>query len=221
MASLNNSGTKIPLYNVIKHDNLKIGFTNGYQVIPKNDPLSLLTLARELDVDILIWGGTHKVEAYTLEGKFFINPGSATGAFNFDWPEQEEDSEDECEDKELKGQELENELSDKKSDITTESQSAETADKTENELAKASDKNDAPDKKDEESKDQADTKTAEELKDADNEEQDQRILDEVKELTTCIPSFCLLDTHDSTCTLYIYTYFNGEVKVDKVTYQKE
>lgn len=32
-----------------------------------------------MDVDVLLWGGTHKFEAYELEGKFFINPGSATG----------------------------------------------------------------------------------------------------------------------------------------------
>lgn len=30
---------------------------------------------------MLLWGGTHKFEAYELEGRFFINPGSATGAF--------------------------------------------------------------------------------------------------------------------------------------------
>ena len=35
------------------------------------------------------------------------------------------------------------------------------------------------------------------------------------------PSFCLLDIQGSTCTLYIYIYIDGEVKVDKVVYQKE
>jgi putative phosphoesterase len=35
-----------------------------------------------LDVDILITGHTHKFEAFEFEGKFFINPGSATGAFS-------------------------------------------------------------------------------------------------------------------------------------------
>ena len=39
-------------------------------------------LQRQLDVDILIFGHTHKFEAYEHEGKFYINPGSATGAYN-------------------------------------------------------------------------------------------------------------------------------------------
>jgi len=38
-----------------------------------------------MDVDVLLWGGTHKFEAYELEGKFFVNPGSATGAFTSNW----------------------------------------------------------------------------------------------------------------------------------------
>ncbi len=35
-----------------------------------------------MDVDVLLWGGTHKFDAYELEGKFFVNPGSATGAMS-------------------------------------------------------------------------------------------------------------------------------------------
>jgi vacuolar protein sorting-associated protein 29 len=38
-----------------------------------------------MDVDILLWGGTHKFEAYEMEGKFFVNPGSATGAMTTGW----------------------------------------------------------------------------------------------------------------------------------------
>jgi vacuolar protein sorting-associated protein 29 len=34
---------------------------------------------------VLLWGGTHKFEAYELEGKFFVNPGSATGAISSGW----------------------------------------------------------------------------------------------------------------------------------------
>jgi len=39
-------------------------------------------LQRQLDVDILITGHTHKFEAFEYENKFFINPGSATGAYS-------------------------------------------------------------------------------------------------------------------------------------------
>lgn len=38
-----------------------------------------------MDVDVLLWGGTHRFEAYELEGKFFVNPGSATGAVGMGW----------------------------------------------------------------------------------------------------------------------------------------
>ena len=44
-----------------------------------------------MDVDVFLWGGTHKFEAYELEGKFFVNPGSATGAMNTGWGFEKED----------------------------------------------------------------------------------------------------------------------------------
>ena len=34
---------------------------------------------------MLLWGGSHRFEAYELEGKFFVNPGSATGATGMGW----------------------------------------------------------------------------------------------------------------------------------------
>lgn len=44
-----------------------------------------------MDVDILLWGGTHKFEAYEMEGKFFVNPGSATGAMTTGWWSEDEE----------------------------------------------------------------------------------------------------------------------------------
>ena len=44
-----------------------------------------------MDVDVLLWGGTHRFEAYELEGKFFVNPGSATGAMSVGWTSEGED----------------------------------------------------------------------------------------------------------------------------------
>ena len=60
----------------------KIGLAHGHQIAPWGDPESLASLQRQLGVDILITGHTHKFEAYEHDGKFFINPGSATGAYN-------------------------------------------------------------------------------------------------------------------------------------------
>ena len=55
---------------------------NCVQIVPWGDLESLALVCRQLDVDILISGHTHKFEAYEHEGRFFINPGSVTGAWN-------------------------------------------------------------------------------------------------------------------------------------------
>jgi vacuolar protein sorting-associated protein 29 len=34
---------------------------------------------------VLCWGGTHRFDAYEFGDKFFVNPGSATGAFQTGW----------------------------------------------------------------------------------------------------------------------------------------
>jgi vacuolar protein sorting-associated protein 29 len=33
---------------------------------------ALLIAARQMDVDVLLWGGTHRFEAFEMEGRFFI-----------------------------------------------------------------------------------------------------------------------------------------------------
>ena len=79
------AGFPIPsaLSKVVTHGTLRIGFTHGDSIIPPGDPDALLIAARQMDVDVLCWGGTCKFEAYEMEGKFFINPGSATGAVSW------------------------------------------------------------------------------------------------------------------------------------------
>lgn len=39
-----------------------------------------------MDVDILLSGHTHRFEAWEEDGRFFVNPGSATGAWRSGWP---------------------------------------------------------------------------------------------------------------------------------------
>lgn len=82
--------SNLPLSKVVTHGNLRIGFTHGHTIIPQGDSDSLLIEARRLDCDVLVWGGTHRFEAYELEGRFFINPGSATGAISGGWMSLEE-----------------------------------------------------------------------------------------------------------------------------------
>ncbi|KIV88912.1 hypothetical protein B0A52_03927 [Exophiala mesophila] len=77
--------SNLALSKVVQHGGLRFGFTHGHTIIPQGDADALLIAARQMDVDVLLWGGTHKFEAYELEGKFFVNPGSATGAFSTSW----------------------------------------------------------------------------------------------------------------------------------------
>jgi len=51
----------------------------------------LLAEANKLDVDVLCWGGTHRFDAYEYGDKFFVNPGSATGAMTTGWVADGED----------------------------------------------------------------------------------------------------------------------------------
>ncbi|KAK4610053.1 Vacuolar protein sorting-associated protein 29 [Fulvia fulva] len=71
------------LSKIVTHGSLRIGFTHADNIIPPGDPDALLIAARQMDVDVLCWGGTCKFEAYEMEGKFFVNPGSATGAVSW------------------------------------------------------------------------------------------------------------------------------------------
>lgn len=184
----NSSCSTIPLYSTISVEGLRIGFTNGYQVLPRNDPLSLSAFAREADVDIVIWGGTHKVEAYTLDGRFFVNPGSATGAYGFDWPDEEEEEEE-----------------------TEETEQTEQTEQTgPKEVEQAEQTEEEPE----------DDETSSDLNE-EGVELTESDMNKLIEMKSSIPSFCLLDIQGITCTLYIYTYLNEGIKVDKVTFEKE
>lgn len=70
------------LYKVLQLGRLRIGVVSGFCIVPNDDPDALLIEARKIDVDVLIWGGSHHLETFELGGKFFINPGSITGTFS-------------------------------------------------------------------------------------------------------------------------------------------
>ncbi|KAI9345141.1 Metallo-dependent phosphatase-like protein [Zopfochytrium polystomum] len=71
-----------PISRVVTVGAIRIGAIHGHTVIPWGDPKALAAVARQLDVDVLVHGHTHCFEAFESEGRFFINPGSATGAFS-------------------------------------------------------------------------------------------------------------------------------------------
>ena len=74
--------TSYPDQKVVTVGQFRIGLCHGHQVIPSCDVVGLALVQRQLDVDILVTGHSHKLEAFEHEGNFYVNPGSATGAFN-------------------------------------------------------------------------------------------------------------------------------------------
>ncbi|TLD25121.1 hypothetical protein PspLS_06084 [Pyricularia sp. CBS 133598] len=81
--------TSLPLSQVVTHGSIRIGFLEGFTLV-SNEPDLLLAEANKLDVDVLCWGGTHRFECFEYMDKFFINPGSATGAFTTGWGTDED-----------------------------------------------------------------------------------------------------------------------------------
>lgn len=72
--------TSLPLTQVVTHGSIRIGFLEGFTLV-SSEPDLLLAEANRLDVDVLCSGGTHKFDAFEYMDKFFVNPGSATGAY--------------------------------------------------------------------------------------------------------------------------------------------
>ena len=71
-----------PETKVVTIGNVKIGLIHGHQVTPWGDLEALSAVQRKLDCDILIHGHTHEFGVQQYDGKYFINPGSATGAYS-------------------------------------------------------------------------------------------------------------------------------------------
>lgn len=75
----------LPLTQVVTHGSVRVGFLEGFTLV-SDEPDVLLAEAHRLDVDVLCWsGGTHRFECFEYMDKFFVNPGSATGAMTTDW----------------------------------------------------------------------------------------------------------------------------------------
>ena len=61
---------------------IQLGNAGIDQSYYKPELLNTFCCYRQLDCDILISGHTNKFEAYEHENKFYVNPGSATGAYS-------------------------------------------------------------------------------------------------------------------------------------------
>lgn len=79
---LPNVANSLPENKVVKIGHFSLGLCHGHQIVPWGDSEALGALQRQLDCDILVSGHTHAFSAYEKDGKLYINPGSATGAFS-------------------------------------------------------------------------------------------------------------------------------------------
>ncbi|KAJ2779648.1 Vacuolar protein sorting-associated protein 29 [Coemansia interrupta] len=74
------SSSGYPTSRRITEGTLSFGLLNGHMLTANGDVDALAATARQMDVDVLVTGNTHRFEAYEEQGRFFINPGSVTGA---------------------------------------------------------------------------------------------------------------------------------------------
>jgi vacuolar protein sorting-associated protein 29 len=75
-------GVSFPDAKVISVGRFRIGLIHGHQFIPWGDLKAMELSARQMNVDVLVSGHTHNCKVYEKEGIFYVNPGSATGAFS-------------------------------------------------------------------------------------------------------------------------------------------
>lgn len=54
---------ELPASKILQHGPLRIGIIHGHQAVPLGSKEALASVARSLDVDVLISGGTHKYES--------------------------------------------------------------------------------------------------------------------------------------------------------------
>ncbi|KAJ3213618.1 hypothetical protein HDU67_002669 [Dinochytrium kinnereticum] len=80
--SSTSSSSQPPISRTIDCGSIRLGLIHGHTIIPWGDKKALQAVARQMDVDVLISGHTHRFEAFESEGRFFVNPGSATGCFS-------------------------------------------------------------------------------------------------------------------------------------------
>jgi len=71
-----------PEQKVVTVGEFRIGLCHGHQIVPWNDKNALQLMQRQLNVDILITGHSHKFRAFENDGKLFLDPGSVTGAYS-------------------------------------------------------------------------------------------------------------------------------------------
>jgi len=74
--------SNFPETKVVQIGDFKIGMIHGHQVTPWGDAEALANIQRQLNCDILLSGHTHVNSVSVYDGKYYINPGSISGAYS-------------------------------------------------------------------------------------------------------------------------------------------
>lgn len=157
-----------------------------------------------MDVDVLVSGSTHKFKAFESGGKFFVDPGSATGAWCSVWPVTEEETE------EALGPSTEGEEKKETEGVSGSEKEGSGEDQQKKiEQGKEAKANGGSDKETQDSTTASKDKTPASAP-----------TKPAKAYPDPIPSFVLLDIQGPTIMSYVYQLINGEVKVEKIEYRK-
>ncbi|EGF99834.1 uncharacterized protein MELLADRAFT_118210 [Melampsora larici-populina 98AG31] len=219
----------------LQHGSLRIGVLHGHQIVPLGDTESLAAAARKLDVDVLVTGATHRFEAFEFESKFFINPGSATGAFTPMWPINPPLRPSNTNQSSLKSPvpnstQLNPSIPNEKSPNETSTPTSPKPSSLNQTPSNESQKPSSPQKSDEIRNDETVGKeskeSAQEIDGSGNPLNKEPPLSEEESTALLyppgpIPSFALLDIQGSVVVTYVYRLIDGEVKVEKIEYRKE
>ncbi|KAG0152546.1 hypothetical protein CROQUDRAFT_649982 [Cronartium quercuum f. sp. fusiforme G11] len=217
----------------LQHGSLRIGVLHGHQIVPLGDTESLAAAARKLDVDVLVTGATHRFEAFEFESKFFINPGSATGAFTPTWPLNPPPRPTNTNQSSLKSPSSNsvqlNSGATKSPHPTVTPSSPTPSNLVQNPSADGKGSTTCPGKLEDVNKEDATTipnpsSEADGVGSAPANHQEQSTNTDPSALLYPpgpIPSFALLDIQGSVVVTYVYRLIDGEVKVEKIEYRKE
>jgi len=77
----NMDNAELPKRESIEANGKRIGLVHGTEVHPRGDIEQLFRIAKEMGVDVLVHGHTHKLDVREYNGVLFVNPGSATGSW--------------------------------------------------------------------------------------------------------------------------------------------
>ena len=72
----------LPLTKKINIKGVEFGVVHGHQIVPWEDEESLKSVQRELGCDVLVYGHSHKRGIKSVDGVYYVNPGSATGSYS-------------------------------------------------------------------------------------------------------------------------------------------